>query len=226
MLILDGAIQNPSSTVTVEDVITANSISSGIGQFGNVGAGNYSEFEADGTVKFNGTATVWKDIDFPIIIRTTGANIPALTTVQGNITAPQWEVNDLNVCEGQEFIHEWKEGSAVRWHLHMLTNGLDASNRYVKWEVEWFWVKPNNAISATDTQSYEFEIPANTPNKTMFIVPIYQWTPTNGVIGGHCYARLRRIASTGAAPTNNPWCTMLQLHVECDTSGSRDYQTK
>lgn len=30
----------------------------------------------------------------------------------------------------------------------------------------------------------------------------------------------------GTAPTNNHWCTMLQLHVECDTIGSRNYQTK
>jgi hypothetical protein len=108
----------------------------------------------------------------------------------------------------------------------MLTNGSDTTDRFVKWQVEWFWVNPNAAISASDTQSYEFTIPANTATKTMFIVPIYQWTPTAGKIGGHCYARLSRIASAGTAPSANPWCTMLQLHVECDTIGSRQYQTK
>jgi hypothetical protein len=42
-------------------------------KIGNSISGDYSEFEADGTLKFNGGSTVWKDIDFPIIIRTTGS---------------------------------------------------------------------------------------------------------------------------------------------------------
>jgi hypothetical protein len=195
-------------------------------RFGNIDAGNYSYFEEDGTLVATGNATVWKDIDFPIIIRTTGANIPALTILQGNITVPQWQVNDLNVCEGQEFIHEWKEGSPVYWHVHMITNGLDATARYVKWEVEWVWCNVSGQVSSTNTQSYEHTIPANTPDKTMQIVSIYSWTPSGGKIGGHVYARLRRIASTGTAPTNDPWCSMLQLHIESDTMGSRTIANK
>jgi len=30
----------------------------------------------------------WVDVDFPILIRTTGAGIPTLATINGNITAP------------------------------------------------------------------------------------------------------------------------------------------
>ena len=177
-------------------------------------------------ILYNGATSYWVDIDFPVIIRTTGVGIPTLETVQGNISAPQWQVNDYSVCEGQELIHPWKEGSEVNWHCHMITNGLDTADRFVKWEVEWFWINPSGAISATQTQSHEYTIPANTTDKTMFIVPIYAWTPTNGHIGGHVYARLKRITSTGLAPTNNPWCTMLQLHVECDTAGSREISAK
>ena len=29
------------------------------------------------------------------------------------------------------------------------------------------------------------------------------------------------IATTGAAPASDPWVTMLQAHLECDTMGSR-----
>lgn len=194
-------------------------------KFGNYPT-SYAEFESDGTLKFTGDATVWKDIDFPIIIRTTGANIPTLVTLQGNVTAPQWAVNDYNVCEGQEFIHEWKEASLVHWHLHMITNGVDVTDRFVKWEVEYFWVNINGQLSSTSTDTYEVTIPANTPTKTMLIVPISTFTPTGGRIGGHVFARLRRIASVGTAPTSNPWCTMLQLHIECDTLGSRLIATK
>lgn len=194
-------------------------------RFGDVAGGNYSEFESDGTLVFKGTATTWQDIDFPIIIRTTGSNIPTLTTLQGNVTAPRWNVNDFSVCEGQELVHQWKEGSEIQWHVHMVTNGLDATERFVKWEIEWFWASPNGVISSTITDTAEVSIPANTPNKTMIIRQIALST-IGATIGGHIWARLRRIASTGAAPTNSPWCSMLQIHIECDTVGSRDRTTK
>lgn len=183
-------------------------------------------FESNGFPVLNGTATYWKDIDFPIIIRTTGANIPTLTTLQGNITVPQWEVNDFNICEGQEFIHEWKEGSRVYWHIHLETNGLEAVAKYVKFEVEYFWIQHNGVISPTYIDTNEITIPANTPSKNMISASISNFIPTSGIIGSHVFARLRRITSTGAAPVASPWCSMLQLHVECDTLGSREIGTK
>ena len=173
------------------------------------------------------TGGEWVDIDFPIIIRTTGTGIPSLTTLQGNVTAPQWEVNDYNVCEGQELIHGWKEGSTVYWHVHFITNGSDGTNRYVKWTVEWFWVNINGVLSDTiTTTSPDILIPANTTSKTMFIGSIGSYTLTNARIGGHVFARLTRVAASGTAPSNNPWCSMLQMHVEVDTLGSQQISAK
>jgi hypothetical protein len=168
----------------------------------------------------------WVDVDFPIIIRTIGGNIPALTTLNGNITMPQWQVNDLNVCESQELIHGWKEGSAVYWHLHLTTNGINATDRYVRFEVEYgysdvmgVWVFPATLTTA------DLLIPANTPSKTMMIMSLGSFTPPIK-IGGHVVARLRRIAAVGAAPTANPWIPMLQLHIQLDTLGSRTIGAK
>ena len=59
----------------------------------------------------------------------------------------------------------------------------------------------------------------------MQIVNIANFTPA-AKIGGHVFVRLRRIASTGAAPTNDPFCGMLQLHIQCDTLGSRNIASK
>lgn len=197
------------------------------GRFGDVAGGNYAEFNTSGTLKLYGSATVWKDIDFPIIIRTTGANIPTLATLNGNITMPQWAVNDYNVCESQELIHEWKEATACYWHVHLTTNGLDATNRYVRFEVEYGYVAPSGVWTFPATlNSGDLLIPANTTSKTMFILSLGNFTPTGGKIGGHVVARLRRIASSGTAPTNNPWIPMLQMHIECDTLGSNLIDTK
>lgn len=171
-------------------------------------------------------ALPWVDIDFPILIRTTGAGIPTLAAINGNITMPQWAVNDFNVCESQEMIHGWKEGSTVYWHIHLTTNGLDITDRYVRFELEYgyvdvmgVWVFPAVFTSA------DLLIPANTPSKTMMIVSLTSFTPAIK-IGGHVVARLKRVAAVGAAPTSNPWVPMLQMHVQLDTIGSRNIGTK
>jgi hypothetical protein len=168
----------------------------------------------------------WVDIDFPIIVRQIALNIPALVAINGNLTMPQWQVNDVNVCESQEFIHSWKEGSEVFWHLHLTTNGLDATNRYVRFELEYgycdvmgVWTFPPVVTTA------DLLIPANTPSKTMMVVNLASFTPAIK-IGSHAVARLKRVASVGAAPTSNPWIPMLQMHVQLDTLGSRTISNK
>ena len=182
--------------------------------------------EADGTIKFNGAATVFVDIDFPIIIRNTGANIPTLTTFNGNLIMPQWEVDDFNMCESKEFIHGWKEGSACNIHIHLNTNGTNTDNRYVKFNVEYAYSEAGVWIFPAAVTTADILIPANTPTKKQLIIPLVTFTPTNSKIGDHCLIRLRRVASTGNAPSANPWIPMVQLHVECDTVGSRTISDK
>ena len=166
------------------------------------------------------------DVNFPIIIRTTGANIPTLTTLNGNLTMPQWAVNDYNMCESNELVHGWKEGSQVNVHLHMTTNGTDVTDRYVKFEIEYgyadiggVWVFPTVVTTA------DILIPANTPTKTHQVVSLFQFTPT-AKIGSHMIFRLKRVAASGTAPTSSPWIPMLQAHIICDTKGSRTIQNK
>jgi len=61
----------------------------------------------------------------------------------------------------------------------------------------------------------------------MLIFNIGSFIPQSGTkIGGHCVARLKRITSTGAAPTANPFIPMLQEHIQCDTVGSREIISK
>lgn len=189
---------------------------------------NVTVIEPDGTLRFDGDASVWVDIDFPIIVRTTGVGIPTLQTLKGNITAPQWQVNDFNVCEGQELIHGWKEGSAGQWHIHIVTNGTDATDRFLKFQIEWtYGVLGDPLANIITTTSAELKIPADTDDRVHFIFNIGNPVSlTNLHIGSHIWARLKRIAATGTAPTDDPFCSMLQMHVECDTVGSRQITTK
>jgi len=188
---------------------------------------NYLRVDAVGFLSQYGASTFWLDIDFPILIRTTGVGIPTLETLNGNITMPRWQENDFNVCESQEFIHAWKEGSECHWHIHLITNGLDASDRYVRFEIEYGYVATGSAyVFPATIDSGELLIPASTTDRTQFIFSIGSFTPTGVKVGGHCVARLRRIAATGTAPTGDPFCPMLQLHIECDSMGSREVSSK
>lgn len=174
------------------------------------------------------TETVWQDIDFPIVIRTTGANIPRISTIRGNLTCPQWSVNDYLVFEAHEMIHSWKEGSTCYWHVHITTAVQDATNRYINWEIEYNYANLSSTWQAANiTQSSgDYLIPANTAADTHLLVPIYAFAFTTGKIGAHVKVRLKRIASTGTAPSVDPFCEMLQMHIEVDTLGSRQIGIK
>jgi hypothetical protein len=167
------------------------------------------------------------DIDFPIIIRTTGPNRPTLETLVGNIEAPRWAVNAFTSIEGQEIVHGYKEGTAIQWHVHMVTNGTNVDDRFVRWEIEWTWANANQPLSSViTTTSADLLIPADTPDRSALVREIAIIEMPTMTIGAHIWARLRRIAATGAAPTGDPFLTMLQLHIDCDTYGSAELNSK
>ena len=168
----------------------------------------------------------WTDLDFPIVIRTTGANIPTLQAVFGGYTAPHWAVNDVANMEGQEMPHSYKEGSAIYWHLHLITNGLEATAKYVKFQIDWAWASNGLAISAPLQTVAEFEIPANTADRTMYFGTFGAVSIPTLKIGSHIWPRLTRVAAAGAAPLANPFATILQIHYQQDTPGSNNIGTK
>lgn len=168
----------------------------------------------------------WVDIDFPIIVRITGAGIPTLGTLRAPIQAPQWAVNDTAQIEGQEMIHGWVEGSTGKWHLHLTPGGTDTTDRFVKFQLDWCYAPPNEGLSPTTTAEMEMRIPANTPDRTHLIVPLADAEMPSAKIATHVWARLTRVAAAGAAPTANPFVTMLQMHVQVDGTGSRLLTTK
>lgn len=201
-------------------------VSAGTASFG--ASPDYAAFEADGTLVFNGNATYWRDVDFPIIIRTTGAGIPTLTAINSSVvTAPMWQVNDYNMCEGKEIPHEWKLGTDCTWHVHVITSeDLTLTPRYLKFKIEYVWAEFNTVLSPlVTTTSAELEVPAGTAKYTHLIFNIGTFSQPTAGLATHVWPRLTRIATVGAAAAD-PWVTMLQMHIECDTLGSRQITTK
>ena len=163
------------------------------------------------------------DIDFPIIIRTTGGGRPSFATLTGDLTAPQWAVGNWLQIEGQEIVHGYKEGTPIQWHAHVLTGGVDVVDRYFRLEVKWAWVNAFGQLSAQiTTTSPDLLIPANTGDRTMIPVVIDLVDMPTMEFGAHTWARLERVAAVGTAPTADIFLSMLQLHVDTDKYGVDD----
>ena len=172
---------------------------------------------------------MYEDVNFPIIPRTTGSTVASYTAIDagGVLLYPQWQVDDFHVCDSNELPHGWKEGTQISWHIHMITNGQEAANKFVKWELIWAVADASEVLAEQTTiTTADFTIPANTPSKTHLIVPIGNVTLTDYRIGAHMYPRLKRVTSTGAAPAAHPWVTMLQAHIQLDTLGSTQITSK
>lgn len=196
---------------------------------------NYSYFESDGTLVFNGDATVWNDWnlsrDFTPVA---GVGVPTRNTLLGNIVKDQFAVNDALQYQSTELLHDWKEGSDLQVHIHWATGGLnDATVRGVKWEIEYTVCNPIEsgvapfAYTITNTQSLEFSIPAAQPDRTHRVSTIFTIPGATLKIGAQLLMRLKRIASvTNVAPVANPFVISFGVHFQADTCGSRSVTSK
>ena len=184
---------------------------------------NYSKFEADGTLEFNGDATVWTDIFFSISrARIPTSSAPTWAVFTTNIKKYTFAVNDYVYVGSSELAHTYKEGSNLYPHIHIYTNGVDVTDRTVKY-------KSNNIMCGVGAAAVEanfekqFTIPANTPDKTHLLLQFDAVSGVGKTIGGDICARFSRVVEdTGTAPSNDPFVSQLGIHIEQDTMGSRD----
>lgn len=198
-------------------------------------APDYVQFESDGTIVLNGAATVWDDINHSFAsAKVPAANAPTWATFIGNIKAYTFAINDYVDMEPMEVLHGYKEGTDLEFHLHYVTNGLDATDRTVKFEIEYSYANMGNptttgvgsALPSTTVVSMEQTIPADTPDKTHMYTDIDDINGTGIAIGAIVAVRFKRIAASGTDPTSDPYCLMLGIHHEIDTLGSNTEYVK
>jgi hypothetical protein len=186
---------------------------------------NRTEVEKDGTLAFKGNATVWKDVMFPMAPpKATGAGNPTLTTYNGNLRGYSFAINDVHDFDPQEAEHDSKIGSTATFHVHWLSRSNDGTDRAVKWELEYDVEPDSGAVPATTTASVEITIPTGSAVNTVFRDNITTFTIQ--AIARLVGARIKRIASVGAAPSVDPILRAIHYHYELDTIGSREITTK
>ena len=203
---------------------------SGATVIGDGGTTNYSEFEADGTLEFNGTATVWKDINLGAAqLSRPSSSQPDLVNFLDEAGADTG-IQTYGFAVGEkihgsfEMQHDYKEGSDITFHVHWQGITAPSGTDNVQWRLTYSFAEDDatldavtiidSADTAFDTQ-YEF--------KRTDIVVI---TGTDITIGQQMIFTLERVAATGDAYLGDALIATAGIHYEVDTVGSRNIITK
>ncbi len=207
----------------------------GTAKIGNIAGGNYTEFEADGTLLGHGDATCYMDVIIPMFLRGVAAEPEAIAfPLNGIGLQPRFRVNDILTLQNAEAPHDWEEGSEIEIHMHYSNGSEDTTDRYIKFTLEYAIANMvANGNTGTrfirGTQDVEWVIPANTPAythlyKTLKIVDAA--TMANVKIGAGFVGSIKRITATGTAPSVNPYVLNLGIHYKTNTLGSRTTTSK
>ena len=108
-------------------------------------ATDYSEFEADGTLIFSGSATTWNDIFFPLTTARRGANnFPVFSETEVAYVFPSSDTSHIMYMVGQ-MPHDRKVGSDISPHVHW--KQTQSGSPVFKLDYKWFGIGQD--ISAT-----------------------------------------------------------------------------
>lgn len=204
----------------------------------------YTYFNVRGEQSFEGDGIVWNDLPpIQFIVRNpSAAAVPTRTvliTPSGGDAIYAYTFaytgGTGDYVEGSyEILHETKNGSVLDIHLHGATQGTDNAVRYAKYRCSYTIANLNFALNnepSTEQQftatssgvlEAELTIPANTPAGTHFYLDLGMINLDWVKFGAMFVYTFKRIAASSTAPTNDPYCFNLGVHVQQDKDGSAD----
>ena len=209
------------------------------GHFG--GATDYSSFEADGTLLFNGAATVWNDLTVPATsVRPSGATPPDFQNSPafgGDSSLWYFTFNGAGTSPIEEVFftvqlpHDYKQGSDIYPHVHFAptsTNGGDTNSRTVRWYLAYQWANIDGTFGSSATVSMDKAFVPNTSLWSHLIAGnVASVSGTGKNISSILMCRLYR--DPGDAADDYPQDAAVlyfDIHYESDTVGSRSRNTK
>lgn len=197
-------------------------------RFGN--EANYTEFESNGFMRLVGDARGYDDIIIGIAAgKVPAVNYPDWTPFTTNLSAYSFKIDDRIDLATIELLHDSEENQTVSAYLHWATNGTNVDARYIKVRL-YYTIAKDGTVFPDDQyiESGNILIPANTAHRTSFMSVIGNISLSGFGIGTQIKTGIRRVAATtGSAPTGNPFLGQIGIHRIIDTpAGSRDISTK
>lgn len=180
--------------------------------------------ELDGTIRFEGDATVWDDLRFPATqLRVNPATLkPDFDFTEVGFLFDSGSTETLYIIA--QIPHSWKVGSSIYPHIHWMPTNTDTGN--VLWRMEYKWINIGadgsgaftsiDTLDAADGTSYKHQI-ADLP----------AIDGTGKTISSILSIKLSRIGGD-ASDTYNADALLKEfdIHYEIDTIGSREEYVK
>jgi hypothetical protein len=189
---------------------------------------NYSGFEADGTLVFTGTATVFNDANVGALVLQTGGTLPGIVEWLDNTGAASGiETRGFAIGErgsgSIEIPHDYKEGTNLVFHIHWGANDAPTGTDYVNWQLTYSITRGETTFPPSTTIAKE------DPYDTQYELKRTDFAAINGAalkIGDQFNFKIKRIAAVGDAFAGEALVETLGFHYECDTVGSRTISSK
>jgi hypothetical protein len=146
---------------------------------------NYSEFESDGTLKFNGDATVFDDLQFAVSAgRVPPASAPNWEAFTTNTNEYAFDVDEYIDLQANEVFHRWKEGSTAEFHIHVTPKSANATgeDRFAKFILYVAYADADEVWTETSLPQ-ELTIPDGTSALTHMLLDMGDVAFTNQLIG-------------------------------------------
>jgi len=217
------------TTLTTAGGIVTAIARGGAAKFGDGGTSHYSEFEADGTLKFVGDATVFKDADVSVVsLLPVSGSEPGQFTFRdeaaGDTGIPTYSFsNDQAVTGSIEIPHDYKEGSNLVFHVHWQGTVAPTDTDNVQWQLTYTVGQTGATLDATATEVIETGFDTRYEFMRSDFPTI---TGTNYNIGDQFIFHLSRIAASANEYGGGARAATVGFHYECDTAGSRTIVAK
>lgn len=193
------------------------------------GASDYSKVEADGTLEFNGAATVWNDFVVSPDVKSSQSNGPTwqdfiVSTLKALAFSGGTQMGE--VFFDVQMPHTWREGTTIYPHIHWAPE--DASGGNVIWYLEYTWANYPGTFPTPTT----INTGAVAAGNTAFAHIISPFPASGGIDGtGKKISSVMR-CRVYRTPTGDDtygglaFAISIDFHYETNTVGSRSEYTK
>lgn len=216
---------DPGATVKT---ITVDS--SSVTKVGDADGADFLKVEADGTIEFNGAATVWDDLRVvPGAFQFAGNSDPTIASWQPGGSGTTFKVYKFQ--ENNEIFftcqlpHSYKQGTNIIAHLHWTPGdrGDDEGTATVAWKVDYSWANFDTNFGASATA--DLSDACQSTDDEHLVTPEVVITGTGKTISSILVCRLWRDSSgdtwVGTTTAQSPAILEFDFHFEIDTVGSR-----
>ncbi len=195
---------------------------------GRFGSGtDYTEFEADGTMKFVGEAAVWNDVNISLVPPQGGASAPAIIAFNGDTNLDCYAFSGTNptpdeVHSSLEVLHGYEEGTDIHFHIH--TYPTDANTGNAKLSLRYSWFNRGETPTAGATVSQVLPMPGVAWKETTFSWTISGAGKTMG--SRFVFSIFRDATDPQDTYAHDLAFTDAGIHYEIDQVGSREVLVK